>query len=246
MKQPELGKKLNEIRNQKGITQKELSDLCSVDIRTIQRIEAGEVEPRMSTLKILAAALENDDLASKSEAVVFKDSQLKTAFFISFLGGIFYFFNFILFSLIAQKFSVLSGNGFVLAMSIIHILTGGLFFFGFIILGKQQQNKLLQVSAILILIMITLFVILDYLARGTGSSVFVYSLRILIALMGINGILFGASFLKKENQLSTLFNSANCPKPDVCNSRFASSIHWFLAGNPFKFCFAFDNLLRVT
>ena len=64
MKQPELGKRLNEIRTQKGITQKELSDLCSVDIRTIQRIEAGEVEPRMSTLKILAAALEHDELVS--------------------------------------------------------------------------------------------------------------------------------------------------------------------------------------
>ena len=43
MKQPELGKRLNEIRIQKGITQKELSDLCSVDIRTIYSADESKI-----------------------------------------------------------------------------------------------------------------------------------------------------------------------------------------------------------
>src|SRR6476661_144192 len=57
MKQPELGIRIAELRIQNRMTQKELADLCNVDIRTIQRIEAGEVEPRMHTLKLLSAAL---------------------------------------------------------------------------------------------------------------------------------------------------------------------------------------------
>ena len=60
MEQPELGFKINEIRNQRSITQKELSESCNIDIRTIQRIESGDVTPRMSTLKLIANALSCD------------------------------------------------------------------------------------------------------------------------------------------------------------------------------------------
>ena len=57
MKQPELGTKIADGRVKKNITQKELAELCNIDIRTIQRIEAGEVVPRMYTLKLISAAL---------------------------------------------------------------------------------------------------------------------------------------------------------------------------------------------
>ena len=57
MKQPELGISIAEQRIRNSMTQKELPELCNVDIRTIQRIEAGAVEPRMYTLKLLSSAL---------------------------------------------------------------------------------------------------------------------------------------------------------------------------------------------
>ena len=57
MKQPELGISIAEQRIRNSMTQKELAELCNVDIRTIQRIEAGAVEPRMYTLKLLSSAL---------------------------------------------------------------------------------------------------------------------------------------------------------------------------------------------
>jgi len=75
MKQPELGSKICEIRNQRSITQKELSESCNIDIRTIQRIESGDVIPRISTLRLIAKALlcdmsvlngDNDDNVSHS------------------------------------------------------------------------------------------------------------------------------------------------------------------------------------
>ncbi|MCS5489833.1 helix-turn-helix domain-containing protein [Algoriphagus limi] len=46
MKQPELGKKISELRKAKGMTQEELVEKCNLNVRTIQRIEAGEVTPR--------------------------------------------------------------------------------------------------------------------------------------------------------------------------------------------------------
>jgi putative transcriptional regulator len=37
-----LGKRVRELREEKGITQSQLADECDVDIRTIQRVEKGE------------------------------------------------------------------------------------------------------------------------------------------------------------------------------------------------------------
>ena len=60
MKQPELGRKILELRKQKGFTQEELVEHCNVNVRTIQRIEAGEVMPRSFTLKVILNALGED------------------------------------------------------------------------------------------------------------------------------------------------------------------------------------------
>jgi len=60
MHQPDLGLKVAELRQQKGLTQEQLSELCEVSARTIQRIESGEVDPRAYTLNCLSAALEFD------------------------------------------------------------------------------------------------------------------------------------------------------------------------------------------
>ncbi|MEG9327873.1 serine hydrolase [Salinimicrobium catena] len=45
-------------RKLKGFSQKELADRTNVTVRTIQRIEKGETEPHLQTVKLLAAALE--------------------------------------------------------------------------------------------------------------------------------------------------------------------------------------------
>ena len=69
MKQPELGKKIVELRTAKGLTQEELVELCNISIRTIQRIENGEVTPRSFTVKTILAALGQDfDKISDSES----------------------------------------------------------------------------------------------------------------------------------------------------------------------------------
>lgn len=60
MKQPELGKKIIELRKKKGWTQEELVEKCNLNVRTLQRIESGEVNPRGYTIKIIYAALDYD------------------------------------------------------------------------------------------------------------------------------------------------------------------------------------------
>lgn len=60
MNQPDLGIKVVELRQQKGLTQEQLAELCEVSARTIQRIESGEVDPRTYTLQCLSKALEFD------------------------------------------------------------------------------------------------------------------------------------------------------------------------------------------
>ena len=67
MNQPDLGLKIAELRQQKGLTQEKLAEYCEVSTRTIQRIESGEVEPRSFTRNSLGNILEFDFGRENSE-----------------------------------------------------------------------------------------------------------------------------------------------------------------------------------
>ena len=54
----EIGKKLKEQRKKKGLSQEELAESASVNLRTIQRIENNESEPRGNTLNLICKALD--------------------------------------------------------------------------------------------------------------------------------------------------------------------------------------------
>ncbi|MEJ2881299.1 helix-turn-helix domain-containing protein [Pedobacter sp. GR22-6] len=58
MKHNDLAKKVKELRTKKGYSQEELAEQAQLNLRTIQRIEAGKTEPRGDTLKRLALALD--------------------------------------------------------------------------------------------------------------------------------------------------------------------------------------------
>ncbi len=53
--------KLKAIREQKNLTQEELSEQSKISVRTIQRIESG-TEPKGHTLRSLAQALEIEEI----------------------------------------------------------------------------------------------------------------------------------------------------------------------------------------
>lgn len=54
------GELIKQLRSKKGITQEELAAKTDISVRTIQRIENGEVDPRAYTLQSIAAALDVD------------------------------------------------------------------------------------------------------------------------------------------------------------------------------------------
>jgi transcriptional regulator with XRE-family HTH domain len=62
-------------RSAKGYTQLELSEVSRISLRSIQRIENGEVEPRLYTIKVLATELNFDyRLAALPEEPVSEES----------------------------------------------------------------------------------------------------------------------------------------------------------------------------
>ena len=61
MDQPELGKKILQLRLLRGLTQAELADKSKIGLRTIQRIESGVVTPRSYTIKLIFSVLQYDD-----------------------------------------------------------------------------------------------------------------------------------------------------------------------------------------
>ena len=58
MKSKSLSENLIYQRKLKGYTQEDLSDKTTVGVRTIQRIEKGDVQPHLQTVKLLAVGLE--------------------------------------------------------------------------------------------------------------------------------------------------------------------------------------------
>lgn len=63
------GAKIKEIRKQKGLTQKQLGDLCGMADSAIRRYENGNANPKIETLQKIATALECDlsDLMDSDE-----------------------------------------------------------------------------------------------------------------------------------------------------------------------------------
>lgn len=77
--------KIKELRNRKGLSQELLAENCGLSLRTIQRIENGETEPRGDSLRRLAGAfgVSPDDLIN---CTLPEDKNFLVAFNLSALG----------------------------------------------------------------------------------------------------------------------------------------------------------------
>lgn len=64
-----MAQKVKELRTRKGLSQEQLAELAQINLRTVQRIEGGETEPRGDTLKRIANALNitSDELIDWAE-----------------------------------------------------------------------------------------------------------------------------------------------------------------------------------
>jgi len=177
MKQPELGRKILEWRKAKGLTQEELVDLCQINVRTIQRIEAGEVTPRPFTLKTILGALgvENEEINREPAADEPSPSSLPTNLLrISFAVGIVYLIfaiaeSFMEFAIWEDSFFSVSGIWYT-TIKILVMITFTIFTYGYFELAKHYENPLVKIGAILLIVGIVIFSVKDlyvfYLDQG--------------------------------------------------------------------------------
>jgi transcriptional regulator with XRE-family HTH domain len=122
MNQPELGKKIADLRKAKGLTQEELVEKCNLSVRTLQRIESGEVSPRSYTLKVIFATLDYEFYDSSE---VQRNKFSKTGFIISYWLEQAYEYVIDLFNLKTNKMKKLM----ILSVPVIAIGTLLLFFY---------------------------------------------------------------------------------------------------------------------
>jgi transcriptional regulator with XRE-family HTH domain len=109
--QPELGKKISDYRKDRGLTQEDLVQKCNLSVRTLQRIEAGEVNPRAFTVRLIFEALDlSYDHSLKS--MNGDDKGLLQQFYINFID----LFN--LKTNVMKKVSILSMVLFAIVFSI--------------------------------------------------------------------------------------------------------------------------------
>ena len=89
MKNKNLANQVKELRKRKGFSQEELTSITGLSLRTVQRIESGETEPRGDTIIRLSNALDVTpdqliDWAIKEDKGFLKAMNLSTLTFIVF------------------------------------------------------------------------------------------------------------------------------------------------------------------
>lgn len=201
MKQSALGKKIFEIRNQKGITQKELADSCNVDIRTIQRIEAGEVVPRMSTLKLISDILDIELYSCNEIELKPKNEFISKILLITLITGIISLINWLIFiTTIVPQNNINTPMG--LMFIIIYVSGGVLVNYGFYEFGKYQGNTIIQKTSLIGMILVPSFYITFFISQIIPL---LFLNRICVIITVINKIIFGIGLLKSKSQFTILY-----------------------------------------
>lgn len=224
MKQPELGRKILALRQEKGLTQEELVEQCNISVRTIQRIEAGEVTPRSYTVRTILDALDydlselkNEEHPAKTEMRTLllldvEDSKeanyLTKQLIIAFVAGISFFLitipeMFADYKIISDQEYIFSTT-FYVVLKLLVIASGLLFYRGLILVGKLFQNYLLKISGLLMLILCVVFYLTDIVALYTEIMDYTYILVTESICFGLVGILFGIALLRLKAPLKSL------------------------------------------
>ena len=216
MKQPGLGKKILELRKQKGLTQEELVEICNINVRTIQRIEAGDVTPRSFTVKTILEALEID-AGTFFEESIHEENKIqlsasdKSVLRVSWISGIFVSITSVIGMII--EFILISDGDFYNNGLFLRIGWGipfliSLFFFlnGYKKLGNILNNKIIvsasyvyfiiELLIVLITISFSVFNLSDYTTELLSSV-------IILILFGTAELILGIGVMKLKDYLGS-------------------------------------------
>lgn len=214
MKQPELGYKIIELRKQKGLTQEELVDLCNINVRTLQRIESGEVSPRSYTIKTILSALdqdyelllENDGQEEFTLNVSKKEAKsVRTLLTMAMVGGILYLISSTLEGVVDyfrffENELVFGTTGSVL-LKVCSMVFYAAMVYGFLISGKVLQNYLMKIASVLVLIGCFAFYLYDIVSFYNDFVDFEVVILAEAISWGTLGILFGIAILKSDRNM---------------------------------------------
>jgi len=214
MKQPELGKRISDLRKQQGLTQEELVEKCNINVRTIQRIEAGNVMPRSFTLRTIFEVLGvdlNAETTIEYDKVTIASSD-KKKLTPAWVFGIVYIVIGII-EIIADVYQFNANTSILNIISYsfikgLSILSFTFFMNGFIIISKIYNHKWLQTIVYLLVIVYGVLEIFDVIVVFLFDNSTTYSLVIWPILMGPLFIIFGIQLLKLRKHLGT-FVQAN-------------------------------------
>jgi transcriptional regulator with XRE-family HTH domain len=218
MQQPELGRLLTALRKERNLTQEELVEKSHVSVRTIQRIEAGEVLPRLSTVKILLKALgESYESFSAKQTQVMETQKSnlpttsRTTLLIALVAGAVYLISEVALGVMdIAWFMENSGWGFRMnaiytGLTVIMVISFTLFARGFIALSDVFENTLLKVTCYVLIVAVAGKGILDVstLSVEDVESLWIPYTLALIPL-GILSIVFGISLIRLQDGMGEL------------------------------------------
>lgn len=215
MKQPELGRKILELRKQKGFTQEELVEQCNINVRTIQRIEAGEVTPRSFTLKTILNALGEDlENLKPKKSTPLEDFHLEGITFsifyikLAWICGLIYFLSgFVEFAVDYARFyenDLIISKAAYISMKFIVMLSYIYFLWGFVLSGKVFNNYLLKIGAFFLIGTSILFQGYDMLSLYSEPFNLEYVLVVQSIFYGIGYFILGFAILRLENPMGKI------------------------------------------
>ncbi|WP_233131540.1 helix-turn-helix domain-containing protein [Tenacibaculum holothuriorum] len=208
MKQPALGKKISELRKQKGLTQEELVEKCNINVRTIQRIEAGETTPRSFTIKAILEALDADINIDSFTSEIGVTSEDKKLLNLAWIFGIVYFVVGFL-ETIADVYQFTQDTSYFnkityTSIKIISSISFAIFFSGFIRIAKMYSYKLLEIIVYVFIIAFVIAELYDVFLINSTSETLIITGIVELIIFGAIQIIFGLSLLRLKDKLGVL------------------------------------------
>jgi transcriptional regulator with XRE-family HTH domain len=219
MQQPELGLRLTALRKEKNLTQEELVEKSHVSVRTIQRIEAGEVLPRMSTVKILLAALGEsfESFTSKSSSIMetqvisLPEAPGKNVLLTAVVAGAIYLVTEII--IVAMNLSWFSTdrqwelwtNIIYIGLTVVVVVSYALFVRGFVMLAGIFENTLLKIASYMMMIAVAGLGVLDIVFLSPEDLEILWIPYATAAvLIGALSIVFGVALIRLQDGMGEL------------------------------------------
>lgn len=218
MQQPLLGKRLTDLRKAKNLTQEELVEKSRVSVRTIQRIEAGDVLPRTYTVKILLDALGESyesftnqtptqmEMKQNTSPVVSRHTLLVAAL----AGAVFLVTETILGAMDILWYTSdgnlnANENTAYIALTVLMIGSYALFARGFIALANLFEHKLLKVIAYALIVATAAIGIMDVVSLPVKDiETYLLPYAVAAVLFGALSIVFGIALIRLQDSMGEL------------------------------------------